>query len=583
MTSLSNRPHATGNSPVADEFSRRWRAKRRADRLRGLLSGGVLLLALAGSMRLGEVDPARLMHGLPAFFDYIHRILPDLGADRPLAGVADWYWNITGWLKLILDTAAMAFLGTVFGGLAAFCLSFLAARNLAPNGALAFVVRRFLELCRTVPELVFALVFVFAFGLGPIAGILAISIHTAGSLGKLFAEACENVSGRSPEGVRASGGSWFEVMRFGVLPQVMPTFASYWLLRFEINVRAASVIGLVGAGGIGQELYFVIRQFIYTDISAIILLITATVIVTDMLCERLRMRLIHGDPANMSAQARQPDSIRAELSRSLIGKQLRSALLLAAFILLLVLASIHLDLSFAQFWNGLAHLGALMGAFLPPDDGGYLGTFLFGALETLAMAFLGTLLAALLALPIGFLAARNVVSNPVAHFAVRRMLDMLRGVDVLIWALLFVSAVGLGPFAGILAIAASDLGTLAKLFSESIENADKRQVEGTRAVGAGQLEVVRFGLIPQVLPVLTSHVLYFFESNTRSAAILGIVGAGGIGLHLADRIRVHEWQQVSVILIILIVLVATIDAASRALRHALIKGAANTDRGVRHA
>ena len=136
------------------------------------------------------------------------------------------------------------------------------------------------------------MIFVFSFGIGPFPGILAIAIHTAGALGKLFSEVNENLDEKAIEGVRASGGNWFEVIRFAVVPQVLPNFTSYTLLRFEINVRAASVIGFVGAGGIGQELMFVIRQFVYTDISAIVLMIILTVIAIDLTCESLRHRLI---------------------------------------------------------------------------------------------------------------------------------------------------------------------------------------------------------------------------------------------------------------------------------------------------
>ena len=244
-----------------------------------------------------------------------------------------------------------------------------------------------------------------------------------------------------------------------------------------------------------------------------------------------------------------------------------------AFSVLIFFSAVHLGLSVRQFWEGLGKLGFLVGALFPPAHGGNLGIFLYGALETLAMAFLGTLLAAIAAVPLGFFGARNVVANRLLHFVTRRCFDIFRGIDVLIWALLFVSAVGLGPFAGILAIAASDLGTLSKLFSEAIENADRRPIEGTRASGASHLQVARYGILPQVLPVFVSNTLYFFESNTRSASILGIVGAGGIGLQLSDRIRVNEWGQVCSILIIIVLLVAIIDRLSRSIRVRLTTGA----------
>ena len=164
---------------------------------------------------------------------------------------------------------------------------FFAAANVAPSRFLRMVVRRFCELCRTVPELVFALVFVIAFGLGPVAGVLAVAIHTVGALGKLFAEVVENIDMKPVEGISSTGASWVQTVRFAVLPQVMPGFASYGLLRFEINVRGAAVMGFVGAGGIGTDLMVAIRKFYYSDVSAILLLIIATVMVIDLVTERL--------------------------------------------------------------------------------------------------------------------------------------------------------------------------------------------------------------------------------------------------------------------------------------------------------
>jgi phosphonate transport system permease protein len=143
-----------------------------------------------------------------------------------------------------------------------------------------------------VPELVYALIFVFAFGLGALPGMLAIAVHSAGALGKLFAEINENVDIRSVEGVQSAGASWWQTMRYAVSPQVMPNFVSYALLRFEINVRSAAVLGFVGAGGIGEELLLAVRQFIYPEISAIVLLIVATVATIDIVCERLRSGLM---------------------------------------------------------------------------------------------------------------------------------------------------------------------------------------------------------------------------------------------------------------------------------------------------
>jgi phosphonate transport system permease protein len=230
------------------------------------------------------------------------------------------------------------------------------------------------------------------------------------------------------------------------------------------------------------------------------------------------------------------------------------------------------DLGFspARLLSGLHQLGWITLMMLPPDPGSSLPLYLKALGETLSIALLGTTLAAVFALPVGLLAARNIVPSGIVRFPVRRFLDSIRGVDTLIWALVWINVVGLGPFAGVLAIAVSDFGAFGKLFSEAIEGADQKQVEGIRASGGTALHEIRFGLIPQVLPVIAGQVLYFIESNTRSATIIGIVGAGGIGLQLAEQIRVLEWQKVSFLILMILIAVAAIDWISSRLRFAII-------------
>jgi len=229
----------------------------------------------------------------------------------------------------------------------------------------------------------------------------------------------------------------------------------------------------------------------------------------------------------------------------------------------------------SRIFAGLGRLGDIVLLMLPPSPGSadHFWTYLGALGQTLAIAFLGTATAALLALPLGFLAARNVVAGLVVHFFARRLLDTVRSIDTLVWALIWINVVGLGPFAGALAIASTDVAALAKLMSEAIETAGRGPVEGVRSAGGGRWAIIRFGLLPQVLPVFASQVLYFFESNTRSATIIGIVGAGGIGLYLSEMIRVLEWQQAAFCILLVLIAVAVIDALSRRLRAAIMGGA----------
>jgi len=224
------------------------------------------------------------------------------------------------------------------------------------------------------------------------------------------------------------------------------------------------------------------------------------------------------------------------------------------------------DISPARVWNGISGVAVILRQMVPPSPGEQWADILRGLFESVAMAFLGTFIAALIALPLGFLGARNIVVNALAHFSLRRVYDGFRGIDQLIWALAFVRAVGLGPLAGLLAIIAADIFIMAKLLAEAVENTDKGQKDGITATGANGVLAVRYGVLPQVLPVFLAQVLYAFESNVRSATILGVVGAGGIGLQIAERIKVRYWDEVCFIILLILVTVAVIDRISAAIR-----------------
>ena len=233
-----------------------------------------------------------LLAGLPRLGEYLAKTVPTLSFGTLGTDLATWFWRWKIWAWLLLETVLIAFMATTLGVAGGFLLSFPAARNLSPNRFVLSLTRRFLEVARTVPELVFALIFVFCFGVGPMAGVLAIGLHTCGSLGKLYSEVNENIDMRPLEGVKSAGGSWFDQIRYGAVPQVLPNIISYTLLRFEINVRSSSIIGYVGAGGLGQELRTAVSLQEYTDLSALFLIIFAAVFVIDWGSEKLRHHVI---------------------------------------------------------------------------------------------------------------------------------------------------------------------------------------------------------------------------------------------------------------------------------------------------
>jgi len=273
-------------------------ARRRARLRFGLAAGGLFVACVLISAWVSEAYPAALLAGLPRIGEYFAKLVPALRWPVLLAGtqsdgsLAYWMYRADQWLWLLFETSQMAALATFGGAVFALLLCFPAAANLAPNRATYIVCRRVLELFRGVPDIVYALILVWTFGIGPLAGILAIGLHTVGALGTLFAEVAENADMQPWEAIIAAGGNWAQAVRYAILPQVLPNFLSYALVRFEINVRGATVIGFVGAGGIGQELYSVISFNYYQEISAIVVLIVLAVSVIDLTSEALRRRAI---------------------------------------------------------------------------------------------------------------------------------------------------------------------------------------------------------------------------------------------------------------------------------------------------
>lgn len=273
---------------MLDAYNQAVAAKRRQLTLGLVLAAIALTISGIGA----ELQPVVLWSKIGNFTSYFDRLLKLDTGMRVWTDPQEWFWGLARWTRLLADTLLIAYIATLTGTVGAFLCAAPASRNLTRYAPLRFLVRRGLEFCRSVPDIVFALIFVAAFGLGPLPGVLAVAIHTAGALGKLFTEIVENIDMRPVEGVAATGATWLAQVRFAVTPQVLSNLVSYALLRFEINVRGATVIGFVGAGGIGQDLIVAIRKFYYSDVSAMLVMIILTVIIIDMLSARLRHRLL---------------------------------------------------------------------------------------------------------------------------------------------------------------------------------------------------------------------------------------------------------------------------------------------------
>jgi phosphonate transport system permease protein len=277
-----------GGVGSAARFAAEYADHRRSKRLFAALFAAAFVLCVIAAGLTARFDVMRLLEGLPRTSEFLLKLVPPIGMASFAADVREWYWDIGKWTESLLNTLLMAWLATVLGTAIGGLLSFFAARNLAGSYAVYWLTRRLLEVARTVPDLVWALMFIIAFGIGPLAGILAITMHTIGAQGKLFAEVNENISSLPIDGVRSSGGTWSEEIRFAVLPQVAPNYLSYTFWRLELNVRSATIVGFVGAGGIGHDLFTAIQLLYFADAGAILLIIVVTIMLIDVASESFR-------------------------------------------------------------------------------------------------------------------------------------------------------------------------------------------------------------------------------------------------------------------------------------------------------
>ncbi|MEC9433928.1 MAG: phosphonate ABC transporter, permease protein PhnE [Pseudomonadota bacterium] len=718
-------------------------------RRRQMYSGlTVLLLAavlIAGFDVSNEMNSGSFWNGLGQFFDYPAGLLAETW--ESLADFPSLLWRF---LPALLETLNIAVAATLLGGLGAAVLSLVATPNLGAPAWARVPVRRCLDVMRAFPELIIALFLIFVLGTSPVPAMIAVAFHTVGALGKLFSEVNENIDAKPMEGLAASGGSWFQRIRYGVLPQVAPNWLSYFLLRLEINVRASAILGFVGAGGIGTELRRTIGwgQGAGDETIALFVLLVTSIFLIDQLSSWGRARLAGkaGQGEESETEAAAGTEARVARARAHVRRRMLAAIALPALAFAYlayawvafdvtgliasarperaailatdsVMYKVHveedlrrggvevavegermatyapdawpdwvrlapeagegaLDVDLGDGWRVLMAgpvvrihapgygeirveaVGRAVQATLPPgpvpdwiklsdrkfdarpsigkriqmssakvelhryywgwedfwfafrsplngmsagalwnlawseeridpamsnaafifeefrgNSGWQHGAVFQALLETIMMAVLGTLVAAFVGLPLAFLAAANFTPSQGLRFAVRRVFDLLRGIDMLIWSLIFIRAFGLGPLTGALAIAFTDTGSLGKLFSEALENVDDKQIEGVHSTGASQFQRYRFGVIPQILPVFVSQVLYYLESNTRSATVIGALGAGGIGLMLVETMRTsRDWENTLYIIVLTILVVFAMDALSGWLRRRLIVG-----------
>lgn len=485
-------------------------------------------------------------------------------------------------IELTLETLWMAVLGTFLAMFLSIPLAFLAASNTTPHPTAYAIARGIIVFCRAVPDLLFALIFVRALSIGPLPGILALAFHSIGMIGKLLADAIEQTDKQPREAVNSVGASRLQSIVTTIIPQITPTIISVGLFRLDINLRSSTVLGLVGAGGVGLLLKETLGQLAYSEALGVVVVIFLFILAMEALAAAVRATVLKGElEDSQSSQATVIDKASASIKP---GQQKVNSRVLppwtkeriaktgyaALFLSLLIIGYLSVEVDLFKLVVSFFDIFVFTFRMFPPDFVTAWPQIVDGMVETLAIAAVSTVLGSLSSIPLGFLAARNVTVNKIVLYISRVVLVIVRGIPELILAIIFVAALGLGPVAGIFALSIGTAGFLAKLIADSIEEIDPAPREAVRATGANRIQELFVAVIPQVMPALISQLLYTFDINIRSSAILGIVGGGGIGFLLFNSMKVLALDTTAAIVISIFVLVYAVELLAGYVRRQVI-------------
>jgi phosphonate ABC transporter permease subunit PhnE len=505
-----------------------------------LFGGLVLVLVLYAWALIGvEFNPLYIFQHGSKFFELLSRMYPPD------------FSTFSGFIRPLLQTLQMATLGTFFGALMAFPLIVFGSQLVVRSVFVYWPIRTFMNILRTIPDLLYAVLFVAAMGIGPVAGVGALSFFACAIIAKLTSESADNINPKPIEAIEATGAWKLQVIRYAVMPQLVPAFIDHVIYVFELNVRVATVMAYVGAGGIGSQLITALEWFRYDRALAVVLTIFATVVVIDFIGNRMRDAFVHGITRSAGLRG--------------LGWSLLAGLIVWSFL------SLEIDLP--RLVQGINYFKNLLWAIITDPATEYFWLAVQRMGQSLQIALIGTTISFLLSFPLGFLASRRYTGIPwPLAVGMKQIPNAIRAFPELILAIFFIATFGPGALPGVLAIAIHSVGMLGKFNAEVVEKIRKEPVESLQSAGASRLQVFRYGILPQVLPEFLALFIYRFEINVRAASVLGIVGAGGIGSLINEAQSYRAWDIVGICLLVIIPVVMVIDFVSARIRKKLIEG-----------
>ncbi|MGO2111304.1 MAG: phosphonate ABC transporter, permease protein PhnE [Pseudoclavibacter sp.] len=500
-----------------------------------------------------DIRPGALADGFGDIGNLVQRMLPPTAESVP---------NL---LTLALETLWIAIAGTGIATLVSVPLAAAAASTYTGPRVIRWLAHGVIVVTRAVPSLIFALIFVRVFGLGPLAGGLAIAVHSVGMIGKMMADVFEEQERSPRDAVAAVGATRLQSFVATTMSRALPAVTSLVLYRLDINIRASAVLGIVGAGGIGVALQTAIGSLQYQRALGIIIVIISMLLVLELVSYVAQKTVAEhaGERTVSDLYGKRLDPASAGWNRARLGRVGGGAV--AAALFLVALFQLGFDPSrLASAWSNLA---PMLAGFAPPT---FNAEIAIGIFESVVMAFTATAFGVIFGLVVAVFSTNHLIRFEPLSIALRGVIVLMRGVPDIVYALIFVAALGLGPFAGFLALTISCTALASKFFTDSLQTINPAPIRALEATGANRLQVFVGAVWPQFVPSFIANSLFTSDLSLRESAVLGIVGAGGIGFLLDESIGTLHYDVTAGILIGLIIVVVALELAARWARKKVI-------------
>lgn len=492
-----------------------------------------------------DFNVVRIVRGIPSMYDLFERMLhPNISYTKEV-------------FSKLLETIEIAITSSLLGVVSSIPFAFLTSRNIAPSKSLSIFLNAIFSIFRTIPSLIWAALLVSVFSIGKFSGLIALTIIAFLMSLKLFKENIETINENLLNSVRSVGANKIQVLRFCVIPTILEIIVSVFFIVFETNIRSATILGLVGAGGIGQIMWRDLNHLRYDNLATLVLILFLTILIIDATSMYIRRRMKKSFVKYSSIQSYK------------IGHKLKITFYTIMFMGIMVLAMNTIDIDIKRLKIGVEQ-GSSIIIRMAKVDFSYMNKLIEGVKESFAIAIFATIMGSIISLALSYFTAYNTSPTKKISVVFKGIINVLRTFPPIVTAIIFFRGVGPGPLAGSMALTIYTSGVLTKLYSEVIENSHENIKNSILVTGTTKFNSFRHGILPHTLSNFISLSLYRLESNIRNSTILGIIGAGGIGTTLSMNITWRNWEKVGLLVLGISVMVIIIDTISSYLRKKLL-------------